>query len=78
MGEQDFGNKVHKTIEGIVNAQHDPDFTAEISYHPNPSYTDNYGARGSIRLDVLEKLQIRLYAYTIIRRKIRLEGHTRG
>ena len=58
MGEQDFGNKVHKTIEGIVNARRDPDFTAETSHHPNPEYTDNYGARGSIRLDVLEKTNV--------------------
>lgn len=54
MGARDFGNKVHAIIAKIINDQNDPRLFAETSYDPITDTEGNYGAEGSIRLDVLE------------------------
>ena len=54
MDARDFGNKVHARIAKIVNDQQDPNFIAETSYDPIMGTTDKYGAKGSIRIDMLE------------------------
>ena len=54
IGARDFGNKVHVRIAKIVNDQRDPNFIAETSYDPIIGKIERYGAKGSIRLDLLE------------------------
>lgn len=55
MGPQDFGNKAHAISAGSIRSLHDPNFVAEDSYFPNNDESAKYGARGSLRLDVLER-----------------------
>lgn len=52
---QDFGNKVHAMSAGTVRSMRDPNFIAETSYVPNPKGDNRYGARGTLRLDLLEQ-----------------------
>ncbi|WP_457106370.1 hypothetical protein [Methylobacterium sp. P5_C11] len=54
---RDFGNKVHAGISGIINSKNDPNLLAETSYDATSGADGKYGARGTIRLDVLEHSQ---------------------
>jgi hypothetical protein len=54
---QDFGNKVHAGIAGVINARKDPNLVAETSFDATTGTNAKYGARGSSRLDVLERSQ---------------------
>jgi hypothetical protein len=55
---QDFGNKVHARIAKNVNGRKDPNFVAETSYDPATGVDQNSGAKGSLRLDLLERTQL--------------------
>ena len=55
MGAQDFGNQTHAIAAGIVRSLADPNFLAETSYLESAELDVPYGARGSLRLDVLEQ-----------------------
>lgn len=50
----EYGTRVHKEIERQVNALDDLNFRAEVS--AIKSIGENYGKRGSVRVDVLENV----------------------
>lgn len=55
MSATQFGTKVHTRLKQLIDSRHDPNFRAEVSYAGEEEDAD-YGARGSVRIDVLERL----------------------
>jgi hypothetical protein len=55
MSATQFGTKVHARLKYLVESRHDPNFVAEVSYS-GADKNAVYGAKNTIRVDVLERL----------------------
>lgn len=49
------GTAIHKIVERAINVLKDPDFRAERSYLKGVQEAQDYGTRGSVRIDAFEK-----------------------
>ena len=63
MSPSQFGTRVHSRLKQLIDSLHDPNFRAEVSYLGEGSLVSGrrerdarYGAKDSIRVDVLERL----------------------
>lgn len=54
-GAAEYGTKVHKNLKDQIDALDDPNFKAEVSILKSDEYA-RYGSKGSVRIDVLEKV----------------------
>ena len=51
----EYGTKVHTNLKDQIDALDDPNFKAEVSILKSDEYA-RYGSKGSVRIDVLEKV----------------------
>ncbi len=53
-GPADFGTKVHKRIAEKIRKEKDPNFRPEVSVVKSKEEDQDYGTRGSVRMDAYE------------------------
>lgn len=55
MSPAEYGTQVHSELKRQIDKMRDPNFRAEVSHIKGMEEEQNYGAKGTVRVDVLEK-----------------------